>query len=299
MKYIIDTDPGIDDAIAIMLGVKNNLDIIGFTLASGNIPTYKSEKNLKVIQDFLNSNIKMYKGSFENKCDHKTAEYAHGIDGLGYAVFPDNNKRKFEKLKAEDFIIKSSKKYKDDLTIVCFGPLTNLANAIRKDKNLAKRLKHVLIMGTTYNPESTSAYLEFNVNVDPSSARVVFDAPFDDIKVVTHEIGVRSFVEKEYVENLKNSDKLLSRFVGLISEKYIEFSYDNYGTIGLGTPDPTTMASLIDPNIIKFEPCQVEIVSEGSKKGECHIKLTDKSNIMVSVDFDLEKFRDVFKKTFN
>lgn len=299
MKYIMDTDPGIDDAIAIILGYKNGLDIIGFTLASGNIPLEKSEKNLKVIQDFLGSNIKMYKGTFENKCNHETAEYAHGKDGLGYAVFPDNNKRKFEKMAAEDFIIKSSKKYKDDLTIICFGPLTNLANAIKKDKNLASRIKHVLIMGTTYNPKENKPYPEFNVNVDPESAKLVFNTPFEDIKVVTHEIGVKSFIEKDYVLNLRNSDKLISRFIGLISEKYIEFSYDHYGTIGLGTPDPTTIASIIDSEIIKFEPCNIEIISEGNNKGECHVTLTDKSNIMISTDFDLGKFRKVFKDTFN
>ena len=299
MKYIIDTDPGIDDAIAIMLGVKNKLDIIGFTLASGNIPAYKSEKNLKVIQEFLGSNIKMYKGQKENKCNHETAEYAHGKDGLGYAVFPDFSKKKFEKMSAEDFIIKSSKKYKDDLTIICFGPLTNLANAIKKDKKLVKRLKHVLVMGTTYNPGEKEPYLEFNVNVDPASAKVVFNTPFKDIKVVTHEIGVKSFIEKDYVLGLRESNNLLSRFVGLIAEKYIEFSYEHYGTIGLGTPDPTTIASIIDPLIIKFEPCHVQIVSRGENKGECHITLTDKSNVMVSTDFDLERFRKVFKDTFN
>lgn len=299
MRYIIDTDPGIDDAIAIMLGVKNNLDIIGFTLASGNIPVEKSENNLKVIQDFLGSNIKMYKGMYENRCNYETAEYAHGKDGLGYAVFPHNNKRKFEKMVAEDFIIKASKKYKDDLTLICFGPLTNLANAIKKDKKLVKRLKHVLVMGTTYDPDSKKPYLEFNVNVDPTSAKLVFKTPFEDIKVVTHEIGVKSFVEKDYVLDLKNSENLISRFVGLISEKYIEFSYDHYGTIGLGTPDPTTIASLIDPKIVEFKPCKVDIVSCGENKGECNIVLTDNSNIMVSTDFDLERFRKVFKDTFN
>lgn len=297
MKYIIDTDPGIDDAIGILLGVKNNLDIIGFTLASGNIPAYKSEKNLKVIQDFLQSNIKMYKGTTENKCNHETAEYAHGKDGLGYAVFPNNSQRNFEKLSAEDFIIKSSKKYKDDLTVICFGPLTNLANAIKKDKNLVKRLKHVVIMGTTYNPDSVEPYIEFNVNVDPEAANVVLNTPFADMKLITHEIGVRSFIEKEYVENLKNSEDLVSRFVGLIAGKYMEFSYEHHGTIGLGTPDPTTVASIINPDIIKFEPCTVKLIK--SEKGTvCDVVLTDESNIKVSTDFDLEAFRKLFKETF-
>ena len=115
MKYIIDTDPGVDDAIAIMLGIKNKLDVIAFTLASGNIQASKSEKNIKIIQEFLGTNIKMYRGKKENKCNHETAEYAHGKDGLGYAVFTDSMiKGKFSKMKAEDLIIKASKKYKDD-----------------------------------------------------------------------------------------------------------------------------------------------------------------------------------------
>lgn len=299
MKYIIDTDPGIDDAIGIMLGVKNNLDIIGFTLSSGNIPVEKSEKNLKIIQDFLGTNIKMYKGLKQNAFSHETAEYVHGKDGLGYAVFPDNNRRKFERLSAEDFIIKASKKYKDDLTLICFGPLTNLANAIKKDKNLSKRVKHLLIMGTTYDPNSKKPYIEFNVNVDPEAAITVFKEPFSDIKVVTHEIGVKSFVEKDYVDNLRNSNDLVSRFVGLIAQKYMEFSYEHHGTIGLGTPDPTTIASLIDSQVVKFEPCTVDIIYNEEGKAECQVELTDKSNIMVSTKFDLERFRKVFKDTFN
>lgn len=300
MKYIIDTDPGVDDAIAIMLGIQNNLDVIGFTLASGNIPAYKSEKNLKIIQEFLGTNIKMYKGKKENKCNHETAEYAHGKDGLGYAVFTDNmSRKKFSKKRAEDFIISASKKYKDDLTIICLGPLTNLASAIKKDPKLVNRLKHVVIMGTTYDPDNKNPYLEFNVNVDPSAAKYVLSAPFSDIRLVTHEVGVKSFVEKDYVLNLRNSNKLLSRFVGLISEKYIEFSYEHYNTIGLGTPDPTTIASIIDNSIVTFSPCNVEVISRGNEKGECHISLCDDSNIKVATDFDLEKFRKLFKKTFN
>ncbi|MBE6152556.1 MAG: nucleoside hydrolase [Firmicutes bacterium] len=298
MKYIIDTDPGIDDAIGLMLGVKNNLDIIGFTLANGNIPAEKAEKNLKVIQDFLDSDIKMYKGKFIHECDMERAEYAHGKDGLGYAVFPDNNKRKFEKMPAEDFIIKAAKKYKDNLTVICFGPLTNLANAIKKDKNLTKNLKNVLIMGVTYNPDSKKTYMEFNVNIDPDAAKLVFKTPFENIKVVTHEIGVQSFIEKEYIENLRNSNELLSRFVSLIAQKYMEFSYDHYGTVGLGTPDPTTIASIIEPSIVKFEPCNIDFITVEDKGTKCNVTLTNDSNIKISTEFDLEKFRRLFKNTF-
>lgn len=298
MKYIIDTDPGIDDAIAIMLGIKNKLDVIGFTLAIGNIAEEKAENNLKVIEDFLETNIPIYKGKNKNK-NQITTEFAHGKDGLGYAVFPKNNHRTVEKMSAEDFIIKASKKYKDNLTIICLGPLTNLASAIKKDKNLVNRIKHLVIMGATYNTESNTPYIEFNIKVDPKSAKLVFESPFQDIKVVTHEIGVKSFIEKDYVNNLKNSEDLISRFVGLIADKYIEFSYEHFKTIGLGTPDPTTMASIIDKDIVKFEPFKIEIITTKERMGECIATPVQKSNILLSTDFDLEKFRKLFKKTFN
>lgn len=298
MKYIIDTDPGIDDAIAIIMAIKNNLDVVGFTLATGNVKIDKSENNLKVIEDFLDTNIPIYKGKIINKSDLEVAEYAHGIDGLGYAVFPKNETRRIEKISAEDFIIKSSKKYKKDLTMVCLGPLTNLANAIRKDKNLPKRIKELVVMGATYAPDASAPYKEFNFKIDPDAAKIVFESPFEEIKVITHEVGVKSFIEKDYVQNLKHSDDKISRFVGLISDKYIEFSYDHYGTIGLGTPDPTTIASLIDENIIKFEPFKIEIITEGEYRGYSVSTKVEKSNILLSADFDLEKFRTLFKNTF-
>ena len=298
MKYIIDTDPGIDDAIAIMMALRNNLDIIGFTLASGNIPIEKSINNLMVIEDFMETNIPIYQGKILNNCNQETAEFAHGIDGLGYAVFPKNKHRQVEKMSAEDFIIKASKKYQDNLMIICLGPLTNLANAIRKDPTLPKRLKKIVVMSTTYDPTSPTFYKEFNIKVDPEAAKLVYESPFEEIKAITHEVGVKSFIEKDYVQNLKYSDDLISRFVGLISEKYIEFSFEHYQTIGLGTPDPTTIASIIDPSIITFAPFNIQIETEGEKRGECYATPTEKSNIYLSTDFDIEKFRNLFKNTF-
>ncbi|MBE6148000.1 MAG: nucleoside hydrolase [Firmicutes bacterium] len=297
MKYIIDTDPGIDDAIAIMLAIRNNLDVIGFTLASGNIPIEKSENNLKIIEDFMVTNIPIYKGSIINDAK-ETAEYAHGKDGLGYAVFPKNITRRTEKMSAEDFIIKASKKYKDNLMVICLGPLTNLANAIKKDATLPQRLKKILVMSATYNPESTKAYKEFNITVDPMAAKIVYESPFEEIKAITHEAGVKAFIEKDYIQNLKHSDDTISRLVSQIGEKYIEFSYDHYKTIGLGTPDPLTIASIIDKDIITFEPFNVEIITEGDAKGESYATPANKSNIYLSTAFDLDRFRTLFKNTF-
>lgn len=293
MKYIIDTDPGIDDAIAIMLGVLNNLDIIGFTLATGNISINNAENNLKVIQEVLKSNIKMYKGLIKNDCNTQTAEYAHGKDGLGN-IFRTSKKFEFESKSAEDFIIESANMYNDNLTVICLGPLTNLASALDKDPSLAKKVKNVVIMGATYCENVDIPYKEFNVSIDPLAAKKVFDAPFENIKIITHEIGVKSFIEKEYIDSLRTSKNEVSNFVYQISQKYMAFSYEHYKTIGLGTPDPTTIASVLDKNLITFKPCTIFI-----KDSLSYINLTEKSNIYVSTDLNINLFREIFKKTFH
>ena len=294
MKYIIDTDPGIDDAIAIMLAVKNKLDVIGFTIASGNIPVEKCENNLKIIEEFLKINKPIYRGKKLNECRLESAEFAHGKDGLGYAVYPTYKHRKVERTYAENFMIKASKKYKDDLTIICLGPLTNLANAIKKDPNLPNRINKIVVMGASYNPYAKNKYIEFNVKIDPKAAQAVFNAPFKRIDVVTHEIGIKSFIEKEYINSLHDSEDIVTRFLSNIAQKYIEFSFEHYGTIGLGTPDPTTIASIIDPNIVKFIPAKIEI----NEQMECIVTKQNESNLYISKDFDLELFRKLFKDTF-
>lgn len=292
MKYIVDTDPGIDDAIAIMLGVINKLDIIGFTLATGNVDPDNSENNLKVIEKVLNINTKIYKGSIINQ-SKGYAPFAHGFDGLGDINHPRID-TPIESKSAEDFIIESANIYKDNLTIICLGPLTNLASAIKKDNTIVNKISKVVIMGTSYDPTREDVYDEFNISVDPVSAKYVLESSFKEIYLVTHEVGALSYIEKDYMDNLINSNNEISKFTYTIARKYIEFSKEYNNIIGLSTPDPTTMAYVIDNSIVKFKPCKVEFINN-----LCKVDLIDKSNIYVSIDFDLDKFRKLFKETFN
>ena len=299
MKYIIDTDPGIDDSIAICMAVRSGLNIIGFTLAPGNIPQVKSSENLKIVQEFLGTNIKMYKGQPDKKKNQETAEYAHGIDGLGYYAFPNKSTKKYERTKAENFIIKSAKKYKDDLTLVCLGSSTNLYNALKKKKSLPKYLKHVIIMGAAYDPEADKQYKDFNIRSNPKAAKLVYETKFDDVKIVTHEMGIEAYIEKDYAKILKKSSDSVSRFIGLISEKYIEFAESRHGTPGIESPDPITISSIIDPSIVKFKPCDIKIVTKGEDKGEAKITFNDESTKQIAVSCNVAKYRKLFKSIFN
>lgn len=298
MKYIIDCDPGIDDAIALSLGIKNNLDIIGFTATSGNVSIDKIVNNLMVIEDFLNTNIPIYKGSKNNDYSYIKANDIHGIDGLGYGVFPKCKTRKIERTKAENFIINAAKKYKDNLTLICIGPLSNLAGAIYRCPNLYKYLKHIVIMGFSYNPNSKEYYEEFNINKDLHATKAILKTPFEDIKIITHEIGIKEAIEEEYLINLFNSKDLISRFIALISMKYISFCKNRFNINGLTAPDPITIASVIKNNLIEYVPVNINIELNDNKRGICKIEEKEKSNILIAKDINMNIFTDLFKKTF-
>ena len=292
MKYIIDTDPGIDDAIGIILACQNNLDILGFTLATGNIDKNLAANNLKMVQNVLGSNKPMYYGTMENKANMVSACYAHGDDGLGNTFMPEI-KREFESISAEDFIINSANEYKDYLTIICLGPLTNLASAIKKDNSIVDKINKVIVMGGSYDRKIEEPYNEFNFKIDLDAANLVLTSNFKNIRIITHEIGIKSFIKKEVMEKLRIMDNKLSKFIYIISKKYMEFSKERYNVTGCCMPDPTTIASVIDENIISYVPCNIELKDE-----LVYITKTSDSNIYVSSDVNLKLFRELFNKTF-
>ena len=292
MKYIIDTDPGIDDAIAIMLGYKNNLDILGFTIATGNIDKDQAINNLNTIQNILNINIPIYTGTKNNKSHMVSAEYAHGKDGLGNVFMPILN-RKITEISAEDFIIESAHKYENDITIICLGPLTNLASAIKKDESIVKKIAKVIIMGTSYDEKIDKPYNEFNIKIDSKSATNVFETDFKRINIITHEIGIKTYIKKHYINSLKDSSDKVSKFIYLISQKYMEFSLKHYNVEGCCMPDPAAIASEINEETFKFVPCNINI-----KDDLAYVEKTNESNKYVASDVDLDKFTKLFENTF-
>lgn len=275
MKYIIDTDPGIDDAIAIVMAYLSGLDIIGFTLTSGNNSLEKVTRNMKVIEDFLDCDIKIYKGKEKNSV---SALYAHGDDGLGNFNY-ECKKRNIEKMSAEDFIIDSAKKY-DDLSIVCLGPLTNLAYALKKDKSITKKIKKIYIMGTTTDEN----YLEFNVSSDPESFKAVINY-FDDVSIISHDVALKT------VCNIKRKNTKINNFIYEISKQYLKFNKEKYNIDGLTMPDPLVVASIINPKIVTFEKATIDV----DEMGRTFVKIGE-GNINYSISSNLKEFSKLFDK---
>lgn len=255
MKYIIDTDPGIDDAFAIAIAYLSGLDIIGFTLTGGNGNLDSVTKNMKIIESNLNCNIKMYKGK-----EIKNGLY--GKNDFGFCDFKDMN---VEKVSAEDFIIESAKKY-DNLSIICLGPLTNLAESIKKDRSILKKIKEVHIMGTSLD----NNYSEFNVSKDPVSAQIVFSEQFNKLNVISHELAKDTAIDFPFKECV------------------LKYNKENYGKENALIEDALLIASVINPNLIKFSKASVLI-----KDGKSFVKLGE-GNVNYGISFNKDDFQKIF-----
>ncbi|XP_002166145.2 uncharacterized protein LOC100197535 [Hydra vulgaris] len=224
MKIIIDTDPGIDDAVALGLVLKRtDLDIVGITTVRGNVDVVQSTKNvLKILQEFDRKDIPVFQGAHSPILDSPHyATHFHGDDGLGdYLNYePDCTPLKTEH--AVDAINRLANLYKNELVLIALGPLTNIALAYRLNDSLPSLLKELVIMGGNYKGVGNiSMAAEFNFYIDPVAAHIVIKEFSCTKMLVTWEFTKTVPLSKEETKTLVGQDNKVSRFYKTILEKH-------------------------------------------------------------------------------
>lgn len=176
MKWIIDTDPGIDDSAAIIASVELGImDIAGITSVHGNVGLDKTTRNALRLMELMGTSIPVFRGTEQAIVEPpRRASEFHGKDGFGDTNLPEPN-RGAEPLHAVDFIIDSAHSMKGGLKILTLGPLTNVAVALAKDRSIAGEIAGIVMMGGTSRARgNTTPLAEFNVYADPEAAQVVF-----------------------------------------------------------------------------------------------------------------------------
>lgn len=177
-KWIIDTDTGSDDAVAIMMAVlSEDIDVLGITAVAGNVPLDLAVKNALMTLEVCGSPVKVYPGQSRPLFRKPvTAVNVHGDDGMGDRdlIHPV---RKAEEEDAVDFLIRMAKLYGNELEIVMIGPATNIAAAILKDREAMSKIKRLYSMGTAgFGPGNCTPVSEFNVYADAEAYRIVLEA---------------------------------------------------------------------------------------------------------------------------
>lgn len=293
-KIIIDADPGTDDFIAISLAVKSNMfDIQGISIVEGNCNIDSAINNTFKALDMLGRNdIEVYKGLTNNELGTESALDAHGENGLGGVEYTPINRKVNEK-SAIDFIIDTINNNPKEVTLVCLGPLTNIAAAIKKDPSFVKNTKELVIMGGSRFLGNITPYAEFNFHKDPKSVDIVIGAGFENVTVIGWDRATRTALLPEYEARLKNSNNELMKFIYDITRTTAERDKEVYG--GAVISDAVVISYLIDPSIITLEDADMDIIRHGKKAGQSDIELTSTNkNCKYATKIYNEKFYNLF-----
>lgn len=262
-KIIIDTDPGQDDAAALMLAFASpdELDLLGITTVAGNVPLSYTSRNARIVCELCGeTGRRIFEGADRPMVRPLvTAEHVHGKTGLDGAVLPEPTMT-VEGHHAVDFIIETLRNEPAGTVTLCtLGPLTNIGLALQKAPDIAPRVKELVMMGGGFfEGGNITPAAEFNIYVDPHAAAAVFASgipvtmmPLD----VTHQLmTTKARVARIAAIGTKPAKAMVDWL-----EFFERFDEEKYGSDGGPLHDPTVVAYLLKPELFSGRHCNVEI----------------------------------------
>lgn len=298
-KIIIDTDPGQDDAVAILLALASpeDLDVLGMVAVAGNVGLERNARNaLKIVELSGRTEIPVYAGcSRPMRHELVTAEHVHGDTGLNGPALPEPEIA-LQNQHGVDFIIETVMTHDSGtVTLATLGPLTNVAMALVKEPRLATRLQEIVLMGGGYfEGGNITPAAEFNIFVDPEAADIVLrcGAP---ITMMPLDLTHRMLATAQRLDALKAIGNRSAAAIHAMLTFSERFDLRKYGWQGAPLHDPTVIAHLIDPTLFQGRLCNVEVeVSSPLTRGMTvadYWHVTDrKPNATFLRDGDSERF---------
>lgn len=292
---IIDTDPGIDDAMALTLALRSEqLDVRLITTVAGNVDVEKTTNNALKLVEFLNVDVPVAKGMGKAILrDSVYAEDVHGETGMDGYEFPVPTKQ-ISELHAVEALRKALMESDELVTLVPIAALTNIATLFLMYPEVKNKIKEIVMMGGTLGKGNTNTVSEFNIFVDPHAAKIVLESGVR-IVMVPLDVTREAAIHKESVEALHKNSKLGEMFYGL-------FSHYRGGSIekGLRMHDTCAIAYLIKPEFFKTKEIYVDVVCEGVAAGalvaDGFMKLNEdkKPNVIFCEEIDANAFEKWF-----
>ncbi|WP_109123737.1 nucleoside hydrolase [Dyella sp. C11] len=263
LQLLIDTDPGVDDALAILMA-HAHADVLGLTIAAGNVGLGHTVRNARTLVDLVDKATPVFPGCPTPlvRLPEEDAVHVHGADGLGDVGFPEPRTVASGE-HAVHAILRLTREH-PDLTLVCLGPLTNLALAVRLDPSLPQRVKRLVIMGGAVTGLGNTGKIpaEFNIGFDPEAAHVVFEA-FPSFDLVDWEVVLRhAFDDEEFNGWIAAGDQRATFFDKVFgTARAFNAKRGRHGVIAA---DALAMAVAIDPGIVtRMEERHVAVEMDG------------------------------------
>ena len=270
-KYFIDTDTASDDAVALLMALEwHDVEVLGISVVSGNMSVKQGSINARYTVELCKKDVPVYVGAdapLVKKREH--ADWFHGPDGMGNMNYPAPKLQETN----EDFIEVLNNhinQHPNEITLVTLGPLTNVANFIKKYPDSFLKLKNIVIMGGASNTVgNVTPAAEYNIWCDPEAADIVFKSKHHDIAMVGWELcrGEANLTEEEM--ELAYSFKTEKADFTIDCNKHALDSSQNWlGDPGLGLPDPVAMAVALNPAVTtKVSRHNVQVVIDGPARG--------------------------------
>jgi len=263
-RVIIDTDPGVDDALALLLAMRSpELRIEGITAVAGNVPLALTLPNaLRMVEIAGRDDIPVAAGAKGPLLRRLvTATYAHGENGLGGVIFPEPKRKPVDDPAAE-FIRKTVRKYPGEVTLLTIGPLTNIAAALNADPELAPMMRALVMMGGSLSGGNITPAAEFNVYVDPEAARIVFRSGIP-VTMVGLDVTRKTSLTDEHVRVLEAAQNSVSQAAATIARNAINHNRERGFLSGPNMHDSLAVAGFLDPSILQFQDYYVDIETAG------------------------------------
>jgi inosine-uridine nucleoside N-ribohydrolase len=263
-RVIIDTDPGVDDALALLLALRSpELKIEAITPVAGNVPLELTLPNaLRMVEIAGRTDIPVAAGAKAPLVRRLvTAAYAHGENGLGGAVFPEPKIKPVAEPAAE-FIRQIVRKYPGEVTLITVGPLTNIATALNADSELAPMVRNLVMMGGSLSGGNITPAAEFNVYVDPEAARIVFQSGIP-ITMVGLDVTRKTSLTEDHVRQLEAGQNPVSQAAAKIARSAINHNREQGFLVGPNMHDSLAVAGFIDPSLLKLKEYYVDVETTG------------------------------------
>jgi len=282
-KLIIDTDPGIDDAMAILFALAapqlatdqaydhlSDIDVIGLTTIFGNVSTARATENaLHLLEVAGRTDIPVAQGAARPLTlpFAGAAEFVHGADGLGN-IGPRQPTALRHELTAAHFIVETIMAHPGEVTLVPIGPLTNIALALLLEPEIATQVAEVVIMGGAamvngnINPAA-----EANIYHDPHAADLVFTAGWP-ITMVGLDVTTKVVMDRAYLSSLRLPGKHTGSYIDDICQFYLAFHQQSHQIDAAYTHDPSAIAYLLDPTLFQTMQGPIRVLTEGLGRGQ-------------------------------
>ncbi|MFB2532289.1 nucleoside hydrolase [Paracoccus sp. p4-l81] len=262
-KIIIDTDPGQDDAVAILLALASpELEVLAITCVAGNVALPLTCVNALKVVELAGADVPVHAG-----CDRPlarklvTAEYVHGKSGLDGVELPAPQRRLAEGHGVDAIIDILRREDAGSVTLVPIGPLTNIATAFQRAPDIIPRIRQIVLMGGgCFEGGNTTPAAEFNIYVDPEAAKIVFGAGVP-LVVMPLDVTHKALTTRPRIEALRALGPV-GEVVASWTDFFERFDMQKYGSEGAPLHDPCTIAWLLRPDLFEGRHINIEIETE-------------------------------------